>query len=344
MATIKEIARLAGVSATTVSNVIHGNKGKVSAEKFAKVEKILNDLHFAPNLAAAMLAHNTTHIVGIILNYDKRDGNTVLQDPYASAIVGAIQQELQKYGYYTMLYSSTNYNEWFRLISTWNMAGLIVLGISQEKVEQVRLQSQVPLVFIDSYLSNKEEDEKKDLNKTFYNVGLDDLDGAKKMTEFLISKGHKNIAYLADREEPQGVDAFRLLGFKKAMNEKNLPGEYIFLGRNKSDREKIILNLMKEKKFTALFFASDYYACDAIHFLALNNYKVPEDISIAGFDDNQYARLSLPELTTVHQDVYEKGSAAVQLLMSLLKKENIAVTNIRLKTSIIERKSVGSLN
>jgi len=56
MATIKEIARLAGVSATTVSNVIHGNKGKVSAEKFAKVEKILNDLHFAPNLAAASAA------------------------------------------------------------------------------------------------------------------------------------------------------------------------------------------------------------------------------------------------------------------------------------------------
>lgn len=344
MATIKEIAKLAGVGPTTVSNVIHGNKSKVSEETFAKVQKIIDDLHFAPNLAAAMLAHNTTHIVGIVLNFEPRDGIPPLQDPYISALVGAIEHELQQFGYYAMLYSSIDYEKWIKLISTWNMAGLIVLGVSKEKCRQLREKSKVPVVFIDSYLSDNEKDEKNDDNKTFYNIGLDDLEGTCLMTEYLIKKGHKKIAFLADREEPRGVDAFRLIGFKKVMETHGLKGEYICITRDKAERERIILNLVSKKQFTALSFASDFYASEAIHLLLSHNFKLPDDVSITGFDDNRFSQISIPEITTIHQNVVQKGNEAVKLLLKLLKKEEIEVSNIRLGVSLVERNSVRDLN
>jgi LacI family transcriptional regulator len=346
MATIKEIAALAEVSATTVSNVIHGNTKKVSPEKFKKVQKILDEIHFAPNLAASMLAHNTSHIVGIILNYDARDDDLAIQDPYVSAIIGTLEQNLQKNGYYTMLYSNDDFSKWIKLISTWNMAGLILLGVSGQKAELVKKSAHVPVVFIDSYLSDEEKDEKSDGGKTFYNVGLEDLYGGFLMTEYLIECGHHRIAFLADNPQPSGVDAFRLLGFQKALHQHEIKvgadgeSDFVPLSKNKGERLKIVEKLIAEKRFSALFFASDFYASESIQNLEKKGHSIPDEVSVVGFDNNSYAEFSNPGLTTVNQDIFEKGKAAVNLIVSLIRGENVEECNIRLPVKLVIRDSV----
>ncbi|WP_027727983.1 LacI family DNA-binding transcriptional regulator [Treponema sp. C6A8] len=346
MATIKEIAALAGVSPTTVSNVIHGNTKKVSPEKYKKVQKILDEIHFAPNLAASMLAHNTSHIVGIILNYDARDDDLAIQDPYVSAIIGTLEQNLQKNGYYTMLYSNDDFSKWIKLISTWNMAGLILLGVSGHKAELVRQSANVPVVFIDSYLSDEEKDEKSDGGKSFFNVGLEDLYGGFLMTEYLIECGHRKIAFLADNTQPSGVDAFRLIGLKNSLLKHGISFgpdgdcDFVPITKNKEKRLQIVEKLISQKRFTALFFASDFYASEAVQNLEKKGHSIPDEVSVVGFDNNSYAEFSNPGLTTVNQDIFEKGKSAVSLLVSLIRGESVQECNVRLPVKLVIRDSV----
>lgn len=341
MITIKDMAEIAGVSPTTVANVLHGRTKKMSRETLRKVQEVIDNSNYVSNMGARMLANYGSKIIGVIMNYDRRSDNNIISDPFYGTIVGALEREIREHGYYMMLYTAGSIDETVRLASLWNIEGLIVLGCKSSDVEKIRQQMELPVVFIDSYY--------EDHTGEFHNVGLDDFGGGYQMTKYLLHRGHRRIAFLADEENPVGVDRERLKGYQKALEEYGIPyrqSDYIPISYKKVTRHSILWEFCRKrlKEFTALFFASDFYASDAIHIFQTQGIRVPEDISVAGFDDNVFAEHCSPMLTTVQQSVEDKGYYAFQMLHRLIKGEPCEENNIHLPVKLVVRGSVKSIS
>ena len=339
MIRIKDIAEKAGVSPTTVSNVIHGNTSRVSLATVKTINEIIQNLNYIPNMGARMLAKNGSKIIGVILNYPKREENNAVQDPFNSALIGALENAIRTHGYYMMLCAANGADEVLKLAATWNIDGLVMLGIQAENARQIKQSTDKPVVFIDSYFGHD--------GIQYENVGLDDEEGGYQMANYLLECGHRKVAFLADTPEPVGVDWWRLQGCTRAFHEAGIPfgkENYIGFSRNyyqrQDDFKKLLLHI---HDFTAFFFASDYYAVNAMNFCYDNGIMIPRDISVVGFDDNYFAQTVRPKLTTVRQSVEQKGVRSVELLIQMLHGDTVQEKNIRLPIELIVRDSVRNI-
>lgn len=115
MATIKHIAEKAGVSPTTVANVIHGKTDKVSSETRERINAILKEENYAPNQGALMLVRSRSHIVGVILFMEPRSGTSAIEDPFVSMIIGTLETEIRKAGFFMMLRATSDKDDVLRL-------------------------------------------------------------------------------------------------------------------------------------------------------------------------------------------------------------------------------------
>lgn len=335
--TIKELAEIAGVSPSTVSNVLNGRGHKMKKETLAHVKKVIEDTKYVSNMGGRLLANYGSRIIGVIVTYARRDEMNMVQSPFFSEIIGALENEIRHNGYFMMIYTSANVEESLRMAASWNIEGLIVLGSLADDCAQFMKNTNIPLVFIDSYFH---ED-----GLRYINVGLEDRLGSYKMTEYLILQGHKRIAFLADGNPPMGVDEERMAGYREALQAHSLvfrQEDYIFISHHAGQRHQFFDSFAAEavKKYTALFFASDFYAVDAINIFYDNGIAIPRDISVCGFDDNIFADQSRPRLTTVRQNVSDKAVCAVKQLLKVIRRETLEQDIIRLKTTITIRESV----
>lgn len=338
MITIKEIAEKVGVSTTTVANVIHGNHRKVSAETVARIQAALEEMHYVPNMGARLLVKNESKIIGIILNYPRREEKNAVQDPFNAELIGAMEANIRRSGYFTMLYAAQDPENILNTATTWNFDGMVILGIHEKEWEELMRKMKKPTVFIDCYFERDAQ--------SYVNVGLDDFDGGYRMTQYLIGRGHQRIAFLADENPPRGVDLERLNGYRKAMREYGLSNLESFIPISPKISQRMIdFHRLYHRlgDFTALFFASDYYAVDAMNYFYDRGVLVPRDISIAGFDDIYYARIVRPMLTTVRQDISEKGALAVRQLLSLIDRGYVEEQKIQLPVEVVERDTVASV-
>ena len=341
MITIKDMAEAAGVSPTTVANVLHSRTHKMSKETLKKVQDVIDSSNYVSNMGARLLANYGSRIIGVIMNYDRRSENNVIADPFYGTIVGSLEKEIRENGYYMMLYTTGEVDEMIKLASSWNIEGLIALGCNSSDIEMMKEKLHIPVVYIDSYYNNRK-------NISFHNIGLDDFGGGYMMTNYLIHQGHKKIAFLADEVNPQGVDLMRLNGYKKALEENDIEfksDDYVPISFRKRSRHNILWKFCAEriKDYTALFFASDLYACDAIHQFQAQGIRVPEDISVVGFDDNYFSSYCYPMITTVHQEISDKGYEAFKLLHSLIKGDDRDFVDNHLPVKLVIRESVKSL-
>ncbi|WP_428771467.1 LacI family DNA-binding transcriptional regulator [Treponema sp. HNW] len=339
MATIKEIAAKTGVSPTTVSNVLHGRTAKVSAKTLKTVQAAIENEKYTPNMGAALLAHSVSRIIGVIVFMDPRSGETVFQDPFTGTMIGALEKEIQKNGYFMMLYATNEPEAVLKLIHNWKLDGMILFWIGSDMCSVIRKNTDIPLVFIDCYFN--------DDGLTYHNVGLNDYQGSYEMTWYLIKSGHRSIAFLADRKILVGGDKERFKGFKQAVSDAGLGGGenfFVALSKDGEKRKEVYESLCKKDvSFTALFFSADYYAAEALSFFQKKGIEVPGRFSIAGFDNNMYAQVVNPPLTTVHQDTVHRGKEAVKMLLQLIRKESLCVPNIRLPVRLIVRDSVSTI-
>jgi LacI family transcriptional regulator len=337
MVTIKQIAQWAGVSSTTVSNVLHGRHHKMKAEVLAKVRRILEETKYTPNMAGRLLANYGSRLIGVIMTYSRRNEQNVMRDPFHSEMIGALEREIRINGYFMMLYTSADVNESLRMAMSWKAEGIIVLGCHADDCALLMKSTNTPLVFIDSYFH--------DDGIPYINVGLEDRRGARLMAEYLIEKGHRHIAFLADGKTPAGVDYERLCGFREALEEHSIPykdDHFIPISFKYEDRLEFFRAFVRERvrNYTALFFASDFYAVDTMNILHDLGLRVPDDLSIAGFDGNILSTFCRPLLTTVRQDVSEKAVHAVAQVIALIRKEPVQIRDIRLDVSLCPGKSV----
>jgi len=337
MITIKEIAKQLNMSTTTVSNVIHGKTGEVSEETQKIVQDFLNKVDYVPNISARNLAQNESKLIGLALKARADKYENLIMDPFVSVLIGGVEEAIRRAGYFMMLYISSDTTEIMRHVSTWNVDGLILFGMLNDDGIRVSEKYKKPIVCIDTYSIEG--------LKHFTNVGLDDEQGAYDMAKYLISQGHRKIAFLSDNMT--GVDLARLTGYKKALDEAGINYEESnFLKiRPRSDELEYSLEEIcrRARDFTAILCVSDLYAVTLMSAFEDRGISVPDDISITGFDDNMLGQLHRPALTTVHQDIKEKGKIATETLLKQLNNQKTP-NQIVMPTHLVIRDSVKKIN
>lgn len=332
MIRIQDIADMAGVSRTTVSNVIRGNTKKVSQETIDKITRILDEQNYVPNMASMSLTGNVSKIIGFVTYY-RVHGMRATQDTFVGAILGTIEAEVRKRGYYLMLISGETHDEIVSIASSWNMDGLILLGYSEEEYIKLRKKLNKKMILIDTYPENE---------YTFQNVGVDDYDGGYQIGQYLKECGYNKAIMLS--ESKVASDYYRWKGFKAAMEadgEVCDDSRFVLIERGQKARIRQFQRMMPEfEEAKALSFASDHTAIEAIGLFFDMGVKVPDDISVVGFDDSINATLIRPKLTTVHQDVEEKGRIVVERLIRMIDGEELPEMCVRSKVKLIKRDSV----
>lgn len=336
---IKDIAERAGVSTAAVSYVLHGKTSHVSAETQKKIEKALEEMNYVPNMGARMLAGKKSRLIGVILQDFYKNDREVITDPFYAEILSSIEAEISANGYYMLLKTVPDESAIQTLAAEWNVDGLIILnwcGITPNKYLALKKKLDKPFLFIDSPCSDIPD---------LVNIGADDQMGGYLMADYLIQNGHRKIMFLADADDP--ISGMRFRGIQDAYKEHHteLTGlSYQLLPTAKEDRRILYADSNSRlRNHTALFFVSDYYAAEAIGFLQDAGLRIPEDISIAGYDCSYLGEMCRPQLTTIRQDIRQKGAAAVQMLLSLMSGNKLPHSKMLTEVELIERKSTGRI-
>ncbi len=336
MATIKDIAQVTGVSPTTVSNVINGKAGRVSADTISKIEKAIEDLGYVPNMSARSLVSNSSKVIAMVNHVVTRNDSNFMEDPFHSSFTGAIEQTLREHGYYLMLRTVETSEELMAFLRNWNVDGLFFTGIFKDQFFDVLSVLTIPIVFIDSYVRHP----------NFCNIGLEDFNGSYTAAKYLISHGHKRIAFASPSIRDGGVLQERFLGYKAALTESSIPFDKDLVFEYEMDMSSCLnlsLELVKIPDLTGLVVTADIMAAGIMAGLNKQGVRVPDDISVVGFDDISLCRMITPNLTTIHQDITLKGKLAVEFMLQRLKGERPRETEVILPTYLVERESVRTL-
>lgn len=330
---IKHVAERANVSIATVSNVING-KGRVSNNTRLKVKKVIEELNYSPSMSARNLKTKKSHLIGVIVP-TTRPGR--LQDnPFYWDLVSGIEEGARDKEFHVILMGVADGDEKdLSIVKERQLDGLIVVGGYEGSltVEQIR-KLNVPCVFMDSYISDNE----------LYQVCIDDKLGAYQATKHLLDLGHEKIAVLIgdiplNMVPKYGVLNERLLGYKEALFEKGIPFDEKLIIQYPTSMEggyRAAKELAKRKEITSVFSFSDVSAMGLLRGFDESGIKVPDDMSVVGFDDLFLAEFTSPPLTTVHQDIVAKGQTAIMHLMDQI--ENKRVINYRKVVLPIELK------
>lgn len=332
MVTIKDIAGAVGVSATTVSNVIRGNPGRVSPEMIQRINQAIREMRYTPNLSARALVSSTSHIVGVINHLVPLDSGGFFQDPFHGALLAGIEQALRERGYYMMMRTIDSTPELLSLLSNWNLDGLILTGIFPSDFYSDLQQQPTPFLLVDSYVPGAASQ-----------LRLEDRQGGYLAAKHLLSMGHRRILFCGPPIHEQGVLRERYDGFCQALGEYGLtPQKADVYGLEIGIEQSTALGrlLAKREDYTAIFATADILAAGIISGLNEAGKRVPEDVSIVGFDDLNIARLTSPQLTTVHQDVTLRGSRAAEMLIAQIEKTPGAERSITMPVRLITRQSV----
>lgn len=337
MVTIKDIAREAGVSFTTVSNVIHGNVQHVSAATVQRVQRVMEQLQYVPNMRARGLVSSSSHLLAFAYGHDDTAARTVLEDPFASTVVGAVEQEVRARSYFLLFSGVQSSGNLVQTVDSWNVDGVLVFGLSAQSAAELRQGVHCPLVFIDGCFP-------QDGGK-YVNVGIEDRAAARRLTEYLLARGHRKIGLCSAcaPENRTGADRERMLGWQDALRGVGIlpPADWVLPCATEQDCANILERL---HDFTALFVCSDLLAARLQLYLQDRGVRVPRDISIVGFDGNEYADMARPRITTMRQDVHEKGRRAVQQLLEYIETGHVQQPDVQLKCTLIEQDSVRNLN
>jgi DNA-binding LacI/PurR family transcriptional regulator len=307
---IKDIARQVGVSHSTVSRALRDNP-QVAPETRAHIRAIAQQLGYSPNIMARSLVTQQSRALGVVV--------TTIADPFVAEVVRGIEETAVDRGYRVLL--STSQGEPEREVNVvqalheWRVDGVIVTASRVGSLySQLLNQIGVPIVLI----NNQQE------GKYLYSVATNNVQAARLATEHLLDLGHRRIGYIAVASHAHSNED-RLTGYRRALAKRNIAFDPALVA-NSNDRadgaEQAVLTLLENPEPpTAIFCYNDITAIGALQALKHARRRVPEDISLVGFDDIYFAAYTDPPLTTIHQQKAEMGSLAVKMLISLLKGE-----------------------
>ena len=330
---IKDIARLAGVGVSTVSRVINEHPD-VKDETREKILKIIKESNYIPNNSARILKKNNTNNIGVLVKG--------VFNPFFAEMINIIGNRINEAGY-TMILQQNDYateddvDNLIAFVKEKRLQGIICLGGNFLNINDESFQFlDIPVVLTSVNTLSKESKSK------FSSIGIDNVLAAKASIQYLIDKGHRNIGILLGEKNDVGISGLRLEGYKKALEENNIPyseenvfiGDYDYSGAYRVTKE--IIN--NRKDITAIFSISDIMAVGAAKSVIDQGLQVGEDISIMGFDGMDISKYYNPGITTVKQPKKNMANNSIDLLLALLAKKE-EHKHIIFETKIIERES-----
>ncbi|MGN0374916.1 MAG: LacI family DNA-binding transcriptional regulator [Butyrivibrio sp.] len=326
--TISDIAEELGLSTATVSNVIHGKTKKISDETVKRVQALLEERRYIPSMAGILLAQNSSGIIGVFVNdHEKYEGHT-LEDVFIASSLNYLSSEIEAHGQFMMVKKAKEPEEILQFASMWNMDGLVVIGFCDQDYTYLRDHMRIPFVVYDGFCENPQR---------IVNITIDNFDGGFQVGDYFRQKGHQCALCVADNEIC--VDLERMEGFAKGFEGGNV--ERMIIPMCKEERWNFYQREIERfRRVSAIFAVSDYYAIELMHFLIENGFRIPEDISVAGFDDIPLCEMIYPTLTTVKQDGALRAKLAIDKLQEL-KEDRISETTITLPVTLVERNSTG---
>ena len=328
---LKTIAQKAGVSTATVSNVINGNHHKVSRETIERVQRIVEETNYKPNATARSLASKKSKIIGVVVS-NIRESEDFSINPHYAHMLALLEEHIRREGYYMMVRCVWQSVESIPLFSSWNVDGMIFFGTYRSEAMEIRESLNVPAVFIDTYAEN------------IANVGIDDYKGGYLAGKYLLDKGHRRVAIASPNIHYGGVMQERYNGFRDACRERGieLTADCYFhtetLYRAGVETGKQIA--ISENRFTAVAVMSDIAAFGVMEGLRLEGKRIPEDVSVIGFDNLKECRYSYPQLTTVSQNAQAKAEGASRMLFRMIQQDRTEVFNETSDVEVVVRQSV----
>jgi DNA-binding LacI/PurR family transcriptional regulator len=328
---IKDIARLARVSHPTVSRALQ-NSPLVNAATAAKIRKIAQDTGYHASAVARGLVTRRTRTIGLVV--------TTVTDPFASEVTCGIEQTANDYGYAVFLANSNADPERERKVvqalAERRVDGIIVTS-SRVGAEYLPLLAElnVPMVLVNDQYPGK----------FVHSVMIANQEGSRAAAEHLIGLGHRRIAYVGDRRGYQS-DAERLAGYKQALTHAGIEFAAQLAvegdGRPEAAMEAMDTLLALTHSPTAVCCYNDMTALGAIRAIRAHGLRVPEDISVTGFDDLFFAAYLEPPLTTVRQPMWRMGQMAMENLLKLMSGEE-SVAQVKVEAELIVRGSTAKV-
>lgn len=332
---LKIIAQKAGVSTATVSNVINGNHHKVSQETIAKVQRIIEENHYKPNATARSLASKKSKIIGVVVSNIYEEENFSV-NPHYTHLLALLEKHIRSQGYYMMVRCVWQSVESIPLFSSWNVDGMIFFGTYRAEAIEIKESLDVPAVFIDTYAEN------------ISNVGIDDYKGGYLAGKYLLDKGHTRIAFAAPNIHYGGVMQQRYIGFRDACKEGGIeltPERYFHTETHyQAGVETGKQIALSDAGFTAVAVMSDIAAFGIMEGLRLKGKRIPEDVSVIGFDNLVECRYSYPQLTTISQNVEQKAESVSKALFRMIQGDKQETLNETSDVEVVERQSVRDLH
>lgn len=331
MVTIKDVAKIAGVSPATVSRIINNTK-PVSDNVRKRVEEAIERTGFRPNTIARSLILKKSLTIGVLI--------TDISNRYYSEMVRGIENKAYENGYAIMLCDS-NYDfdmemKYLNLMREKYVDGVII----STKAAASRFGDFLKSSDLAAVFTNRKDDD-------YYTVSVDNYGMTYKAVEYLIKSGHRNIGciYAHLEDLASGLDRFE--GYKKAMSDydmvRNTKIEVAADFSIDSGYDSMKRILETGEKITAVFASSDEMAIGAMTAIQDFGLVVPDDISVIGFDDIHYSAYVRPGLTTVHQPIYDTGTRSVEVLLDIINNRETDKKTI-LESEIKHRNSVRVLN
>ncbi|TDL31744.1 LacI family transcriptional regulator [Jeotgalibacillus sp. S-D1] len=326
MATIKDVAKLAGVAISTVSYALNDSE-KISKATRKKVMEAARELNYQKNGFASDLKRTKTNTIALILSD--------LAGPYYSELTTGVQEVSMANGYDLIACSSQGgpQSTAVKFLREKRVDGAIILAhnISDEDIVESARKG-FPIIILDRHLENEH----------VVQVEVDNFHGGYVATEYLIQQGMKEIAFISGPPKSHDAD-MRYNGYMMALKEHKLPihskwrmhGDFTREGGYRATKMLIAQGSLPD----AVFFANDEMAIGGMQVFKENKIKIPKDISVIGYDDIQLSEFMSPPLTTIRQPKYEAGALAMHLILQQLSGTEVN-PYYKLSTELVVRKSV----
>ncbi len=334
MTTVRDIARVAGVSPATVSRVLNGHP-QVAEELRKRVTRAATELGYKG--ASRRRSRTGTGVVALIVPH--------VSSPFYCQVLAGVEREAYQNDYGLVFYTTdgrSHENVIERALETPQLAGLVVITPRWQEDEELLDHPEAPPVVVVDH---------RNAGSPYPHVVVDNLRGAYRAVNYLLAKGYNDVAMIRGPENIQS-SMDRVRGFMLAMHEAEVAGmrdaaladldDRIWAGdfEQRSGYEAVAQRLASGRPMPrALFCANDLMALGAIAALHEAGVRVPDDVAVVGFDDLPLAASAVPPLTTVRQPVAEMGAIAFRMVTRLAAGETLETERIVLETELVVRRS-----
>lgn len=328
--TIKDIARMAEVSITTVSKIINGKDHDISQGTIDRVNRIMEEQRYVPNKLAGSLVTKTTKTIGLVI--------PDITNPFFPELVRGAEDRANEAGYSLFFCNSDDQPEkesqYIKSLMEKMVDGIIFTAASAENGRAEVLKNiNSPIVLVDRLV---------EMDEVRAGIVVDNVRGAYDGTKYLIDLGHQHILHITGPKNGK-ISEERASGYLKALAEAGIGVDeaLVLYGHFKLDWGYKAMAEADDKgyPYSAVFCGNDLIALGAMKYLKEKNKRIPEDCSILGYDDIQIASHVDPPLTTIRQPKYQMGYQAVDTMIKILSGEGVTEKKIVLKTELVIRQT-----